>query len=143
MEVLLVIQKDENSTYGVTVPGITGCYSWGDTVEDAVSNAREAIEAHLETSLETGASAALRPVSLEQVTEEFPGDRYVFVDIDDQKVDRSPERINVSLPRFVLAKIDSHVDARHESRSGFLARAALRQIAEEQERIAGQGIVDA
>ncbi|MBP0597948.1 type II toxin-antitoxin system HicB family antitoxin [Herbaspirillum sp. LeCh32-8] len=128
MEILLVIQKDEGSTYGVTVPSIKGCFSWGDTIEEAVKNAREAIEAHIETSLETGSEVNVDPLSLDEVQEEFPNDRYVFVEIDDKRIDKTPERINVSLPRFVLSKIDSHVDDRHETRSGFLVRAALRQL---------------
>jgi hypothetical protein len=35
------------------------------------------------------------------------------------------------LPRFVLKKIDSFAESRHETRSGFLSRAALALIAEE------------
>ena len=34
--------------YTVTVPGLSGCVSYGKTVEQATKNAREAIELHLE-----------------------------------------------------------------------------------------------
>ncbi len=30
--------------YGVTVPTLPGCHTWGKTYEDAVANAREAIQ---------------------------------------------------------------------------------------------------
>lgn len=131
MELLLVIQKDENSVFGVTVPAIEGCFSWGDTLEEAIGNARDAIEIHLETTLETGAEIRITPVDLDNIRDQFDNAHFVFIDIEDRKIDRSPERINISVPRFVLDKIDQYVESRHESRSGFLARAALRMIAEE------------
>jgi metal-responsive CopG/Arc/MetJ family transcriptional regulator len=34
------------------------------------------------------------------------------------------EKINITLPRLLLAKIDDYVRARGETRSGFLAEAA-------------------
>jgi metal-responsive CopG/Arc/MetJ family transcriptional regulator len=54
-----------------------------------------------------------------------------LVDIDLTKLDNKPERINISMPRVVLSKIDSYVEKRHETRSGFLSRAALSAIAAE------------
>ncbi|EKS68345.1 hypothetical protein BURK_024985 [Burkholderia sp. SJ98] len=54
---------------------------------------------------------------------------WAYVEVDLSKLDSRPERINISLPRFVLRKIDSYVEARHETRSGFLARVALEAIA--------------
>ncbi len=43
-----VIHKDENTDFGVMVPDIPGCYSAGETYDEALNNAREAIECHLE-----------------------------------------------------------------------------------------------
>jgi metal-responsive CopG/Arc/MetJ family transcriptional regulator len=54
--------------------------------------------------------------------------------VDLAQLDKKPERINVSIPRFVLRKIDSFADARHETRSGFLSRAALSLIAAESKK---------
>ena len=51
-----------------------------------------------------------------------------MVNLDLDKLDSKPERINISLPRFVLSKIDRYADARHETRSGLLSRAALQLI---------------
>jgi metal-responsive CopG/Arc/MetJ family transcriptional regulator len=44
-----------------------------------------------------------------------------LVDIDMTKLDTKPERINISMPKFVLSRIDDFIGARHETRSGFLA----------------------
>ena len=44
----IVIHKDPESCYGVTVPDLPGCFSAGDTIEDALVHAVEAIECYLE-----------------------------------------------------------------------------------------------
>ena len=44
----IFIDKDPDSAYGVTVPDLPRCFTAGDTVEDLLKQAREAIECHLE-----------------------------------------------------------------------------------------------
>lgn len=48
MQYPIFIYKDANSVYGVIVPDLPGCFSAGDTIEEAIENAKEAIECHLE-----------------------------------------------------------------------------------------------
>ena|SRR5437868_2871138 len=131
MEFPIAIHKDDGSVYGVTVPDIVGCYSHGETIEDAIRNAREAIGSHIETLVEIGEDVEFTCSAIEELAkkEEFAGAVWALADVDITKLDTRPERINVSLPRFVLHKIDSYVERRHETRSGFLARAALEAIA--------------
>ena len=50
----IVIHKDPDSAYGVTVPDLPGCFSAGDTVEETLKHAREAIEFHMECLLLDG-----------------------------------------------------------------------------------------
>nr|WP_315598095.1 type II toxin-antitoxin system HicB family antitoxin [uncultured Cupriavidus sp.] len=51
MEFPIAIHKDPTSTFGVTIPDLPGCYSAGETIEDAVCNAHEAIICHLQALL--------------------------------------------------------------------------------------------
>jgi predicted RNase H-like HicB family nuclease len=45
MIVPIVIHSNEsNDSFGVTVPGLKGCFSAGDTLEDAASNVVEALD---------------------------------------------------------------------------------------------------
>lgn len=133
MELPIAIHKDPASVYGATVPDLTGCFSAGDTIGQAMKNARAAICAHLETMLEMGESVDVKASRIEDLMghEDYAGAIWALVDVDLSKVDPTPERVNISLPRFVLAKIDAHAAARNEKRSGFLARAALAVIADE------------
>jgi predicted RNase H-like HicB family nuclease len=43
-----------NSSFGVRVPDIPGCFSGGDDYQDVIENVCEAIEAHIELLVEDG-----------------------------------------------------------------------------------------
>ncbi|HEY4479457.1 MAG TPA: type II toxin-antitoxin system HicB family antitoxin [Candidatus Paceibacterota bacterium] len=47
-------EKGEDEVYNVSVPALLGCFSFGDSREEARYNIREAIELYLETFLEEG-----------------------------------------------------------------------------------------
>ncbi len=44
----VLIEKNEDGGYTVTVPALPGCVTQGDTLEEAISNAKEAIAGHIE-----------------------------------------------------------------------------------------------
>lgn len=136
MEISVVIHKDNGSVYGVTVPDIKGCHSWGDTIDDAIKNAKEAIRSHIETLLFLNEAISIENSKIENLikNEEYANGIWAIVDIDLSELDSKPERINISLPRFILKKIDNYAESRHETRSGFLSRAAISLIAEESEK---------
>ncbi len=54
MKFVIVIQPDEDGSWWVRVPELPGCFSSGDTPEDAARNAREAIEGHISVLREFG-----------------------------------------------------------------------------------------
>jgi predicted RNase H-like HicB family nuclease len=57
-KVSVVIEQDDDGCYA-WCPELKGCQSQGRTVEEALANAREAIELYLETLTEDERSAAL------------------------------------------------------------------------------------
>ena len=48
MKFKIVIQQDEDGRFNASCPELKGCHSFGDTVEDALKNIREAVELYLE-----------------------------------------------------------------------------------------------
>ena len=48
----VILQEDETGGYVVTNPSIDGCYSQGDTIEQALKNIKEATELCLEEASE-------------------------------------------------------------------------------------------
>ena len=51
--VSVVVEKDEDG-YFAFCPGIQGCYTQGNTYEEAISSIRDAIRLHIEDRIEAG-----------------------------------------------------------------------------------------
>ncbi len=49
MRQVILIPDMESGGYVVEVPSLPGCYSQGETVEEAIANVREAINLHIES----------------------------------------------------------------------------------------------
>lgn len=115
----------ETTAWGVVVPDLPGCFSAGDTAEDAFANALDAIEAHCEILAEDNIDIPLpRPLAEWQRDPEFSGWVWALVDVDLSRFDGRAEKINITLPRRVLARVDDYARSHGLTRSGFLAQAA-------------------
>ena len=54
MDYLVVFEKAADGTIWARVPDLSGCYSCGDTIEEARLNIKDAIELHIEGLREEG-----------------------------------------------------------------------------------------
>jgi predicted RNase H-like HicB family nuclease len=54
MDYLVVFERAEDGTIWARVPDLSGCYSCGDTMEEAKRNIKDAIEFHIEGLKEEG-----------------------------------------------------------------------------------------
>ncbi len=117
---------DETHAFGVVVPDLPGCFSAGDTLDEAVTNAEEAAAAWIDAVLDAGA-AVPPPSSLENVRArpEFAGWVFGVVAVDPALLDDTVERVNVTLPRRVLRRLDALARAAGESRSAYIAHLTL------------------
>jgi predicted RNase H-like HicB family nuclease len=117
---------DARHAYGVVVPDLPGCFSAGDTLDEAMTNAQEAILLHLEGLLDEG-----KPFPKASDIERLRNKRglrnwtWAIVDVDMSQLGDKAARINITLPQLVLRAVDAHARRQGETRSGFLARAAL------------------
>lgn len=48
IQYLVIFEKNKQGHFGAYVPDLPGCVSFGDTIEKAKENIREAIEFHIE-----------------------------------------------------------------------------------------------
>ena len=48
MKLKVVLHPEKEGGYSAAVPALPGCYSQGDTLDEALANIREAAEGHLE-----------------------------------------------------------------------------------------------
>lgn len=56
---IAIEQGDDEFAYGVIFPDLEGCFSAGDTYEEAISNAQEALELYIEPFKESGTKLPL------------------------------------------------------------------------------------
>lgn len=123
---------DDEHAYGVVVPDIAGCFSAGDSMDDAVTQAKEAINGHLELLAEMGELPPVaKPLDYWVKEEEFAGWVWAVVEIDVEPFMGKSTKFNVTLPNLLSKKIDDHVKAnpeRYKNRSHFLQVAATREL---------------
>jgi predicted RNase H-like HicB family nuclease len=122
----VVIHKDQSSDYGVTVPDLPGCFSAGETVEEALRMAKDAILCHLEGLLLDDEEIPL-PSSVERYWDNpnFRSGTFMLVEIHPSEVSGEITRINVTMPQRILARLDQYVASHGGNRSALLTEAAL------------------
>jgi predicted RNase H-like HicB family nuclease len=119
----ICIHQEDNGSLGATIPDFPGCFSGADDWRELPRMVQEAIEVHCEgEDFEIPA-----PSSLDELRDnpDYEGGQWVFIDVDLGALDTRKERINLSVPVYALREIDSYVQARGGSRSGFMVTAAL------------------
>lgn len=125
MRFALALHTDDGIKYGVTVPDLPGCFSAGDTFDEAVERAYEAIDAHVELLVEEGGGLpATRSLAEHKANPDLADAVWVVIDAPVERYFGPAEKINITVPALLLRHIDDYARAHGESRSGFLARAA-------------------
>lgn len=133
----VVIHKDTDSDYGVTVPDLPGCFSAGSSIDEALNCAVEAIECHVEGLL---IDAEDIPIPLEvenhQANSDFADGVWALVDVDLSKLSGKVRRVNVTIPERILNRIDDFAQRQGESRSGLITAATMEYISIHSESLA-------
>jgi len=129
----VVIHKDPESDYGVSVPDLPGCFSAGETMDEALQEVVEAIETHIEGLLLDGEPIPA-PQSIEehQTNPDYAEGVWALVTVDISKLSGKTRRINITLPERVLNVMDKYAAEHGGTRSGLIAEAAIEYIASRQ-----------
>ena len=123
----IAIEPGTSATaYGVIVPDLAGCFSAGDTLDEAMAAAEEAAAAWIDAALDMG-EAIPAPSSLDAIRQnsEYAGWTFGVISLDPALLDDTIERVNITLPRRVLKRLDALARAAGESRSGYIAHRTL------------------
>ena len=117
---------NDTHAFGVVVPDVPGCFSAGDTLEEAITNAKEAMELWLENVIDDGEAVPRnRPLAEYQKKREFKGWIWAMIEINPASLSDKAERVNITLPARVLRRIDLAAKSSGETRSGYIARLAM------------------
>jgi predicted RNase H-like HicB family nuclease len=114
-------------SWGVVVPDLPGCFSAADSgIDEAIENAKEAIELWIEVVLDKEMEIP-RPSKITdlQKKKEYKGWIWAVAEVDPALLSDEIERINITLPKRVLSRLDAKAKKAGESRSGFIAHLAL------------------
>lgn len=122
----------ETTAFGVVVPDLPGCFSAGDTLDEAMAGAEQAAAAWIDATLDAG-GALPRPSTLDQLRHhpDFAGWTYGVITLDPALFDDVSERVNITLPRRVLRRLDALAQAVGETRSGYIALMTLEERGED------------
>lgn len=118
---------DEAHAWGVVVPDLPGCFSAADSgIDEAIENAKEAIAAWIEAVMDDGGDIpAPSAIEAHRANREFDGWIWAVAEVDPAILDDKAERVNITLPRRVLARLDARARAAGETRSGYIAKLAI------------------
>jgi predicted RNase H-like HicB family nuclease len=130
MRYSVAIHKEDDSCFGITVPDIEGCFSAGDTLDEALENTQEAISGHLEILADEGILAPkASPIDDFIGKPDYAGVTWAYIDIDVSAFLGKTEKATVTLPKLLMTKIDFAVsNGFAKSRSAFLAESAMKAL---------------
>jgi len=136
MKFLIAIEPGTDTTaYGVVVPDLPGCFSAGDTLEEAFDNAREAIDAHCEILAEDSQHLpAPAAMAVHQANPDFVGWVWAMVDVPVESYWGQQKK---STLRFPDARCDALTNTRvptDKPAAGFWQRQRGRQCADSARR---------
>lgn len=122
---VMIEAGNEITAWGVVVPDLPGCFSAGDNLDEAMSAAEEAAAAWIDAALD-GGRVIPRPSSAQATVDkgEFSGWMVGYINIDPALLDDTIERVNITLPRRVLMRLDAKAKEAGETRSGYIGHMA-------------------
>lgn len=113
-----IVHHDENSAYGLTFPGVEGCFAASDDLDGLISAGAEALSLWFED----------QPQVEPPLLSEVDTDGHAVLLIPYVQPVRKSMKVNLSLPVGIVRAIDIAAKARGLTRSAFLAEAALAEI---------------
>ena len=121
---------DENTATGIQIPDIPGAVTAGDTFEEAYTSAVEVAHIMLEEIASSGQAIPMpSSAAAHRDNPDFADMGWGMLEIDITPYLGKTEKVNVTLPGFVIQKIDQYVrDHNVKSRSSFLADAAMEKL---------------
>jgi len=117
---------DERHAHGVTLPDFDGCFTAADDYGDIPACVQEAVELHFEgEDSELPSPSDIKDL---EASGTFEGGVWMLIDIDISKLASRPMRLNVSLPSYIVKKMDSFASENHLTRSALIVKATEKYL---------------
>ncbi|CCK80174.1 type II toxin-antitoxin system HicB family antitoxin [Desulfobacula toluolica] len=133
MKYSIVIHKDPDSDYSITIPDLPGCYSAGETIEEAINMAQEAAECHIEGMLiDSEPIPTTTDIEKHKDDPNYKNGTWALIEVDISKLSLKSKRINITMPERLLRTVDQYAKKYGSSRSGLLSQAITEYMAAHQ-----------
>ena len=106
LKIYPAIIHNEDGSYWIEFPDLEGCNTMGDTLEDSMANAQEALGLYL-ASLEEVGQVLPHPSSISDIdTDEITS--YVCVDLNKYRRSTKSVKKTLSLPEWLAIEAEKH-----------------------------------
>ncbi len=112
--------------FGVFFPDLPGCTSAGCSLQDAASNAEQALQAHIDLTAEHGETLP-EPTELDRIAADPDVAEIGRILVRAELPGRSV-RVNITLPEELLSAVDRYAARTGHTRSGLLAQAVRERL---------------
>lgn len=121
---VIIHVNSDGSEYGAIVPDFPGVFSGGTTIEECLINIQESIELFYE---DIELKELPDPTNLRDVLllEEAKDAAVMLAEIDTSFLNKKSIRVNISIPEYLISRIDKKAHACGLSRSAYMVKAAL------------------
>ena len=126
---IALIHKEADSDFGVSFPDFPGVITAGTDLDDARAMAEEALALHIEGMSEDG-EVIPEPSTLDEVMSDPNNRTGVAILVSVKAEQPKAVRVNITLPEDVLERIDRYAEAHGFTRSGLLAQAVRKLMAD-------------
>ena len=126
MKFPIVIHKDLETDYSVTIPDLPGCFTAGATIEDAINMAHEAAECHIEgLLLDAEPVPTISHIENHRKNPDYADGIWAIIEINVHKLAIKSKRVNITIPENLLAIVDQYAKHHGQSRSGLVSQAVM------------------
>jgi len=114
-----------------------GCFSAGESIEEALDMAKDAILCHIEGLLiDDEKIPQPSPIDKHWDNSEFEGGKFMLVEINPSEISGKAVRINITIPEKVLAKVDKYVARNGGNRSALMTEAIFEIMCKQEHQAA-------
>jgi predicted RNase H-like HicB family nuclease len=104
---MLIINLKTALDYGVTFPDLPGCFSAGGSFEEAIINAQEAAECHIEgILLDSEPVPVATDIEKHKNNPDFKDGIWALIDVDISRLSLKSKRVNITMPERLLISVD-------------------------------------
>lgn len=124
----VIVLHEAPDNFGIVFPDLPGCVSAGDSLEEALTNAIEALQLHIEGMIDDGTEVPLPGPADAWPKWLGPKQKNISRAMIPAEVAAGPVRVNITLDGTLLARVDGAAEQLGMTRSGFLAQAAREKM---------------